>query len=566
LNEVAQLRALVWLKWRLFVNSLRSRRAMVGRAAGALSTLAGLLFSLIFAVSLGVIAYFLSAPPAAGPYSMPEPMLRVGYVFLFFVFTMAFTSWMLIPLMFGGGGGFEPSRMLLYPVSLRKLFVFDLLSDLTNLISVFAVPIIFAVGLGVGLARGRVAGGLLVSVFATAFGLAAAKLVAFGVGALMREHKARGEMLLAMLGAALGLGGALAGQLLPLMDRYAPYLEAARWTPPGAAGYGLAQGLGPGGGGALALSLVTLGLYSVGCLLLAYRVARRTALGLGGAGARRASRVPRAEKGRRELVGWRLPLASPELSAIFEKEVRYAARNAQMRVVALMAVGLTIVLRMAPSGGTRAGRGFAEFTPYADGAGAVFSVLYIFTLVSPLSTNLFGFDGSGMRALVLSPVSRRVILLGKNLAVLAVTALLVGVGVFAGGLFFRDLTAGALLFVVLAFLTYAPLFALFGNFLSLRFPKRVEFGKRMSRSGVAGLLMVPFFLAMLLPPGVAIAAAHYTQNDAARYVILGAFAAVSLALYAPFVGRQGRALERHELDVLEAVTGRGGEEENRITG
>src|SRR5437588_189040 len=59
-----------------------------------------------------------------------------------------------------------------------------------------------------------------------------------------------------------------------------------------------------------------------------------------------------------------------------------------------MAVGLTVVLRMAPLGsGTR--RTWGMISQYAEGAGAVFSVIYIFTLVSPISTNLFGYHGRG---------------------------------------------------------------------------------------------------------------------------------------------------------------------------
>src|SRR3712207_6291353 len=187
------------------------------------------------------------------------------------------------------------------------------------------------------------------------------------------------------------------------------------------------------------------------------------------------------------------------MSAVVEKELRYAARNAQLRVIAIMAIGLTIVIRMAPLGpGGR--RSLPQITQYAEGAGAVFSVLYIFMLVSPLSTNLFGYDGAGFRALVLSPVGRRPILTGKNLAVTLITTALVVAGVVAGGFFFGDLTAHALGLVLLAFCAYVPLFSIFGNWLSLEFPKRVEFGKRMNRSGLAGFLLVPFFALMLVPP------------------------------------------------------------------
>jgi len=66
--------------------------------------------------------------------------VNAGFAVLLFVFTVAFLMWALMPLALGGGSRFEPSRMLLYPVSLGRLFAFDFLSDLTSLTSVFVVP------------------------------------------------------------------------------------------------------------------------------------------------------------------------------------------------------------------------------------------------------------------------------------------------------------------------------------------------------------------------------------------------------------------------------------------
>ena len=205
-------------------------------------------------------------------------------------------------------------------------------------------------------------------------------------------------------------------------------------------------------------------------------------------------------------------------------------------------------------------------TPYAEGAGTVFTVLYIFMMMSPLTTNLFGYEGGGMRAFVLSPVARRTFLLGKNLALTLITAALVVAGVVAGGLIFRDLTWETVLFALLAFATSAALFNAFGNWLSLQFPKRVEFGKRMGRTGVAGLLMVPFFLALLVPPALAVLGAHLAGSLAVKYVILAAFAILSVATYVLLLAPQGRQLARRELDILEAVTGRGGEGDSEVLG
>jgi hypothetical protein len=563
---MSQFFALVWLKWTLFGNSLRSRKAVMGRVASALGVLVGLGLSLFVAVAVGMGAYFLSAHPPAGVEGAAELQARAGFVVMLFVFTLAFTMWALMPLALGGGNRFEPARMLLYPVSLLKLFAFDFLSDLLSLTSIFIVPSMLSIGAGVGLGRGSLAAGLLVSACAVAFGLSLSKLLSVGVGALMRSRRTRGETVLALLGATLGMTGVLLGQLMPFLQRHSDQLEGARWTPPGAAAYALARGLAPGGTGALVVSLLTLAAYAAACVLLAYRVARRTALGAnGGGGAKRAVPATREAGREGEYKGWQLPFVSPEFSAIVEKELRYALRNAQLRVIALMAVGLTVVLRMGPAG-VSSRRTWGMVSPYAEGAGAVFSVLYIFMLVSPISTNLFGYDGAGMRALVLAPVSRRTILVAKNVSVTFVALLLVTVGVFVGGLVFGDLTPRTLLFAVLTFVTTAALFAPFGNWLSLQFPKRVQFGKRMNRSGVAGLMLVPLFFLLLVPPAAAVAAAHFAASHVVKYVILAAFALLSACFYALVVPLQGRSLERRELEILEAVTDKGGGEDSQIIG
>src|SRR5215207_4012236 len=172
---MSQLFALIWLKWTLVRNSLRSRRAVAGRAAAALGVLAGLGLSLAAALGVGVGAYFLTTHSVErGGLGARE--LNAGFAVLLFIFTLMFLMWALMPLALGGGSRFEPARMLLYPVSLGRLFAFDFLSDLTSLTSVFVVPSLVAMCVGVGLGRGNVAAGLLVAFVSVAFGLSFSKL------------------------------------------------------------------------------------------------------------------------------------------------------------------------------------------------------------------------------------------------------------------------------------------------------------------------------------------------------------------------------------------------------
>ena len=123
-------------------------------------------------------------------------------------------------------------------------------------------------------------------------------------------------------------------------------------------------------------------------------------------------------------------------------------------------------------------------------------VLYVFLILAGLSCNLFAFEEGGMRTLILSPVDRRKILLGKNIAV-AVVALVFSISLLIlNAIVFRDLTAGDLLFIVLSFVIFAAISSMIGNWLSIRFPKRMRFGKRMNVSGVAGLLLIPMIIVL----------------------------------------------------------------------
>ncbi|HEX8422651.1 MAG TPA: hypothetical protein VF634_04530, partial [Pyrinomonadaceae bacterium] len=64
--NTAQLGALVWLKWRLFLNTMRSKRGAANRLASILGTLAALAVSLLIASGFGVGAYFIIANRSSG--------------------------------------------------------------------------------------------------------------------------------------------------------------------------------------------------------------------------------------------------------------------------------------------------------------------------------------------------------------------------------------------------------------------------------------------------------------------------------------------------------------------
>jgi hypothetical protein len=136
---------------------------------------------------------------------------------------------------YGTSKQFDAGRMLMYPISLGKLFTIDFLSELTSLQSVFAIPAILAMSIGVGLGSGDLIRPLLAAVPAIVFGVALSKWLSTIVGSLVRQKRARGETIIALVGAIAGIGGALVGQLGPLLLRHADSFRSLRWTPPGAA-------------------------------------------------------------------------------------------------------------------------------------------------------------------------------------------------------------------------------------------------------------------------------------------------------------------------------------------
>jgi hypothetical protein len=567
-----QFAALLWLKWTLFRNAMRSRKAVLSRVASILGTLAALVFALFIAVVLGMVVYKVLSPNSAAYVMAQLPpghplagemreLMQSGFLLLFMIFAILYLMWATVPLSLGGGSQFTPGRLLLYPVSLQKLFAIDFLSEFTNIASIFAIPIILSVTLGAGLGLGRVLLTLPVALLAIACGISIAKWLSTSLSALMQKRRTRGETLLALIGVVVGLGGAFMGELAQYMTRHAGSLRGLRWTPPGAAATALTEGLGAGGVYAYTLALLTLAGYTLTFVLVTYLIARRAALGAGGA--RRASVKTRTE-GRAEIqTGWQLPFLSPQISAIVEKELRYAMRNAQLRMMALMPLVLIGVrlARGSPLGGRSVVRpetmaSVNSFAAYAEGLLVAGGVLYVFLILSSLACNLFAYEGGGMRSYILAPVERRKILLGKNLAITFLAFIFCTVLLAVNQLFFRDLSLRSLVFAALSFLLFAAGFALIGNWLSIRFPKRLQFGKRMNASGVTGFLLIPILLAMMVPPIIAVVVGYYAQSFTLKYVTLALFAVTSVALYFLLIAQQGRALARHEHEILEAVGGK----------
>jgi hypothetical protein len=285
-------------------------------------------------------------------------------------------------------------------------------------------------------------------------------------------------------------------------------------------------------------------------------LARRSILG--GGTRKRRRRAASATTATESYTGWQIPLVPADLAAIIEKELRYIMRNAQLRMMALMPL-ILIIIRLVNRRNfnqtVAGGHGFiTDFIKYGEGFMATTGVLYVFLILSGLSCNQFAFEHSGMRTLVLSPVDRKRILLGKNIAVCTV-ALIFSAGVLViNQLVFRDVTPAALLFAGLSFVIFASMTSMMGNWFSIRFPKRMKFGARMNVSGVVGILLIPMIVLLALPALASAAAGYVAKSLLIEYVTLAVLALLSVGFYLMMIETQGESLQKRELEILEAVT------------
>ena len=524
--------------------------------------LLALAFALTTAFGLGALAYALTAhePSLLTNAGLPNEDLPLvsAEVMLFSIFAFCYLMWATLPLSVGSSRQFEPGRLLMYPIHLRKLFALDFISEIVSLQSIFAMPAFIAIGLGAGLGRGMVGRAMIAVLPAAVVGMAVSKWLSISVGALLRRRRTRGETLVALIGVIAGLGGAFVGQLAPSLLKHAESIKALRWTPPGAAAFALTEGLHQEAFAEYLLALGALSAYAILLVFATYRIARRSVVGK--TGAQGANTKANAALRSEVYTGWTTPFLSPQLSAIVEKELRYAMRNAQLRMMILMPLILIVVRlvntnRFMQSGRSSGGASsfVSELSVYGDGLIAAGGVLYVFLILTGISCNQFAFEEGGMRSLILSPVNRRQILIGKNIVMTTVALIFASALLIVNELVFSDLTAQALAFVVLCFLTFAPMMALIGNWLSIGYPKRMKFGKRLNVSGMVGLLLIPMFILLALPPLVATATGYLLGSLSMRYVTLALFAGIAVCAYLLLINAQGQSLERHEVEILEAV-------------
>jgi hypothetical protein len=241
--------------------------------------------------------------------------------------------------------------------------------------------------------------------------------------------------------------------------------------------------------GSVLLSLATmLALTLIGCVSLwsAYRTTLRSYVSGGGGDGRKPGPVVTAREvsQRPRLVEWVFPFVSEYASGVATAGFRSLLRAPETKMLLITPIimlggfgGLFVSLSQAP--------------PRLVGPYIPLGILGMMMMaMMQLSGNQFGFDRDGFRALILSPVPRREILLGKNLSLAPPVLVLALIVIVAVGMIFH-LRVDQFLAAGVQTITMFMLYCLVANLCSIFAPFAIPSGSlRASRPGMTVLLIL----------------------------------------------------------------------------
>ncbi len=486
-----QMATIAGLRWRLFRNSLRTTAQWLDLVAIVLTTALGGLFVLGAGLGLGVGAHFLIV--RGNPELLALPLLGV---FLF---------WQLMPLLLASSTtGFDFTNLLRFPLRFPAFFLLSLAYALFDPAAVGSLVWLACIATGIALARPELLGWtlLVLAVFA-ATNLLLSRAVFSWLERLLARRRSREALVALFILCLLGfqflgaLGARWEKRLKPYASTALPVLQL---LPPGLAGKALA-GATRGSASTIVVSTGFLVAYGLAFGLLLHRRLRAQYLGedLGETASPVVTRAASTASFTSSTSLASAYLPGP-VAAMFEKEWRYLYRNTMAALQLVLPLILIPVLSLSWTR-PRAGRGVGSQLP----AELMFpaAVAYMFLILAQLAHNSFAFDGRGIQLLFVAPVRFRDVLLGKNLVFGLILMVETGLVWLIVRLLFRAPRAMTVAATLSGLLFAGLVHCIVGNWLSLQFPRRFDFGRfRRRASGVS--VLIGLVLQIVLLGGVAI--------------------------------------------------------------
>lgn len=539
-----RLKTLFYLRGRLTLRQFSRER---GRIANALFVIL-LVLPLVVGAAVATGVGYLRLPD-----QWPAELLGV-------VLTAIWLIWLIFPIVVSSlNEGLDITRLLVYPLPRRELVASVLLGTLFDYPTYLMLPLFVAVLVGWG-------GGLALPVVLLALLLSYAHAVLIGqwvitaVGGILQSRRFRDLAIVvaSLLGAScyfLQVGftrlvdNVTAAVTEEQIRAFSP-LATLQWLPTGAA----ARAIERATSGQWGESFFWLGYSTILLFIIAWgwwRLLMRLTTGEGFL----FSLPPRPEKQKKtaaSIINWRLFFTwlPADVAQLALKELRSVWRTPNRRIGILQMLIMPLIMAGALIFN---GDISAELPPWIGIALPIYALLNFWALTQ----NMLGWEGSGLPALMATPVPRQRIFLAKGLALTAAVSvpyLVVSAIIVALAPNWQSLV-GALTGLVMGVAGMAVT-AVF----SVRFPMRINVESKQMRGGRAGggcqaslaslLLLPPIFGLVTLPLVILLALAFWRDLP-----WLGLIGVILGGVYAGAVfwfGAQyaGRLLLQREAEVI----------------
>ena len=546
--DVARLPGLfeqIWLvaglRWRILRNNMKNKNRVWDVIGVVISSVVGIVFvaGIAILVFVGTVAFLNDRHEA-----------RFGLLFWGF-----FLWWQVLPIFVAG---FSPSfsfrSLLRFPLKFSAFYSIGLAYGLADSAALASLVWLVTMIVAAMVTRISVAPAMiLASALFVAVNVTLERLIGSWLEKILAKRKAR-EIFLALFVLFI-VGVQFIG---PAIQKYgksprpdlAKIIRYARPSPPSLAGEMIA-GAAAGDSATAGIGAAGLAGYAVllgGLLFFRYRDQfRGEELSETVAPARAAAKsvVPV-----RDAAGPELRLLPVTVAAVLGKEFRYLFRNGFV-ATALFFPPMLVLLFSMQFGGAH------PTTKHAISPDLFFPgmMAYLTLILMAPSFNSFAYEGRGMQTYFMLPVRFRDILMAKNLVTLAIltgeiascVALLKWrVGLPPNPIFFA--TICALIFAVTGQLTIA-------NWSSLKFPKKMEFGKMQGnrQSGMAVLVAFGSQLVFATTCGLVLFVSRIGNNPWLPMEIFLCLAAAAVAGYIAALDPLTKLAEEKKESILDAL-------------
>jgi ABC-2 type transport system permease protein len=486
-NLWRQISLVILLRWQTFRNGIRSQSEKMHVLGSAALAIFFTMLTIGGSIGLGFLSF--------------EIVGMQRWIFLSAILWGIFLFWQFVPVLASQTNpGFDGRNLLRFPIKFSTFFLMSTAYGLADPFALAGILWHFAMWIGISMARPDLRWWAALALVCSALmNLLFNRMLFSWLERLLAKRRTREVVtaLFILFFVCLQFSGMI-------LQRWGPALKSTlessagvwRALPPALAGTAIEHA----SDGDSVAALITTGLLVLYAIafggLFAFRAhAQFTGEDLGESAApvRKKMALPRVQNSAPATVAGpagTLSLISAPVAAIFQKEFKYLYRNSMLLMNIFMPLIVIVFLGMTASMPSRHG-GASPFGRFNSGFAYPGAVAYLFLLIMNFCPNNLAYEGQGIERLFLAPVKFRDVMLGKNLfhgTLVALEALLVLGVLMAMG-------HPPSLLIIVATWAALPFAALMhfgvGNWLSLQYPRKFEFGMRRQRP--SGMTMVISF-------------------------------------------------------------------------